>query len=162
MEIWDGYKKDGTLIGHDLIRGEAIADGVYHLVCEILVQHVDGSYLLMQRDYNKASYPGLYEATAGGSVIKGENEYHAAVRELEEETGIVCDKLDKIYDIVGNHAIYKGYYCKVDIDKTKIRLQEEETISYIWVEEEDFLKYIQSDQYVPTHRERLLSYLNNL
>ena len=49
MEIWDGYFSDGTLANYDLVRGEPIPQGLYHLVCEVLVRHVDGEYLLMRR-----------------------------------------------------------------------------------------------------------------
>lgn len=66
MEIWDGYYKDGTLANVDLIRGESVPNGLYHLVCEVLVRHTDGDFLLMQRDFNKEMYAGFYEATAGG------------------------------------------------------------------------------------------------
>ena len=31
MEIWDGYNKDGTLAGVDIIRGEPIPDGIYFI-----------------------------------------------------------------------------------------------------------------------------------
>ena len=68
MEIWDAYDKDFNKI-EDMtrIRGEeaSIPVGIYHLVCNILVQHKDGTYLLMQRDPGKA-YPLLWEASAGG------------------------------------------------------------------------------------------------
>lgn len=90
MEIWDGYYKDGTLANIDLVRGKPIPDGLYHLVCEVLVRHTDGDYLLMQRDLKKDIYPGFYEATAGGSALKGENKLDCIKRELFEETGIVC------------------------------------------------------------------------
>lgn len=42
LEIWDGYDKHGSLVGVDLIRGQELAQGIYHLVCEVLVQHEDG------------------------------------------------------------------------------------------------------------------------
>ena len=32
MEIWDGYYKDGTLADIDLIRGNMIPDGLFHLI----------------------------------------------------------------------------------------------------------------------------------
>ena len=51
MEIWDGYWEDGSLANIDLVRGEPIPNGIYHMVCEILVRHTDGDYLLMQRDF---------------------------------------------------------------------------------------------------------------
>jgi hypothetical protein len=56
VEIWDAYKEDFTLAGCDLIRGNQIPDGLFHLVCEIVVRHTDGTYLLMQRDNNKINY----------------------------------------------------------------------------------------------------------
>lgn len=73
MEIWDGYYKNGTLANIDLVRDEPIPMGLYHLVSEILVRHIDGDYLLMKRAPNKKAFPGYYEATAGGSALKGKS-----------------------------------------------------------------------------------------
>lgn len=54
MELWDAYDKNFNKIGNKaLIRGESIPEGIYHLVCDIMVRHTDGSYLLMQRDKRK-------------------------------------------------------------------------------------------------------------
>jgi len=66
---------DGTLANQDLIRGENIPKGLYHLVSEILVRHIDGDYLLMQRDRRKPKYGGYYEATAGGSALREKISY---------------------------------------------------------------------------------------
>ena len=49
LEIWDAYLIDGTLANQDLVRGEPIPKGLYHLVSEILVRHIDGDYLLFRR-----------------------------------------------------------------------------------------------------------------
>ena len=88
MEYWDAYDKDLNKIdGITLVRGEPIPENVYHLVCETVVKHVDGTYLLMQRDFNK-HLGGLWELTAGGSALSGETPLECAVRELMEETGI--------------------------------------------------------------------------
>ena len=59
MEIWDGYLENGDLAGVDLIRGEEIPEGLFHMVCEVLVRHTDGTYLLMQRDLEKETHPGF-------------------------------------------------------------------------------------------------------
>lgn len=54
MELWDAYDGDFQKIKDTvLIRGEPIPEGLYHLVCSVLVRHEDGSYLLMQRDIRK-------------------------------------------------------------------------------------------------------------
>ena len=95
MELWDAYNSNYEKIeGMTLVRDEEIPQGVYHLVCEILVRHVDGTYLLMKRDPTKPLYPNMWEATAGGSALQGETAEQGAMRELREETGIVTDKLE--------------------------------------------------------------------
>lgn len=164
MELWDGYYEDETLAGVDLIRGQEIPDGLLHLVCEIIVHHEDGDYLLMQRDYKKETYPGMYEATAGGSVLKGETPLEGAKRELEEETGIRTDSLTQIYRKINHNkdAIHYGYLCQVAGEKDRIRLQEGETISYRWLPKEEFLRFAESEKFVPSGRERLSEYLESI
>lgn len=162
MEIWDAYKEDGTLAMCDLIRGETIPEGLFHLVSEAIVKHEDGMYLLMQRDFEKTSFPGLYEASAGGSALKGESPYDAAVRELKEETGIQAENLIPIYVNRSKNTIYCGYLCQTSCDKNSIVLQEGETISYLWLPKEEFLKFVETDLYIQPHKERLCEYLDSI
>ena len=136
MEIWDAYNSDFEIIdGMTLIRGEeaSIPRGVYHLVCHVLVQHTDGSYLLMQRDPRKP-YANMWEATAGGSALKGETPLVAARRELLEETGISSDDLEEICRYVWEptHCVYVLYLCVTNCSKDSVQLQEGETVAYKW------------------------------
>ena len=87
MELWDAYTRDGVKTGETLVRDEQIPKGRYHLVCEVLVRHVDGEYLCMIRSRQKPNYPLYPECTAGGSALKGEDVLACARRELLEETG---------------------------------------------------------------------------
>lgn len=138
MELWDAYDKEFNLIeGMTLRRDEAdhIPEGVYHLVCHVLVKHTDGTYLLMRRDLNKKMYPGFWEATAGGAALQGERESEAARRELREETGIE-GALKEIGRYVGRNTIYIYYLCETDCPKDSVTLQEGETIDYKWVDRE--------------------------
>ncbi len=138
MELWDAYdEKFGLIEGQTLIRGEKIPDGMYHLVCDIIVKHNDGSYLLMQRDSRK-HFGGMWEATAGGSALKGENPLTCAVRELKEETGIATDNLTEV-GIVTNHrnrTIFVEFLAVTNCDKSSVTLQEGETQAYQWVDRE--------------------------
>lgn len=154
MELWDGYLVDGTLANRDLVRGEPIPNGLYHLVCEILVRHLDGDYLLMRRDVKKPNYGGYYEATAGGSALKGENKESCARRELFEETGIRCDSLVEIGRYTSHDTIYYNFLCVTDCDKSSISLQEGETISYKWVSENDFIAFVNSNEMIDIQRIR--------
>lgn len=162
LEIWDGYNKNGKILNYDLIRGQSIPKGMFHLASEIIVKHKDGDYLLTQRSFEKSNYPGSYEATAGGAVQKGECPYEAAIRELKEETGIEAEKLDLLYKHIDKNVIYYGYLCETDCDKTSITLQEGETISYIWLDTKKFLNFSEDERYVQVYRKRQKEYLEFL
>lgn len=162
MEIWDGYNSDGTLAGVDLVRGEPIPEGIYFMTVEILVRHVDGDYLLMQRDICKPAFPGYLEATAGGAAQKGEDPYTAALRELREETGIVADKLEPIANMLYRRMLNYQYLCVTDCEKGSVTLQEGETIGYRWVSEGEFIEFISSGKMIPTQRERYDKYFKKL
>lgn len=127
-----------------------------------MVRQEDGTFLLMQRDLIKPNYPGLYEASSGGSALIGESPYATAIRELKEETGIEASKLEQIYKCVSKDTIYYGYLCKTNCDKDSITLQEGETISYLWMNKEEFFRFIESDKYVQSHKERMSKYLDTI
>lgn len=146
-EIWDAYDRQFNRIENTkLIRGESIPDGIYHLVGEIIVRHKDGTFLLMQRDFNK-HLGGMWELTAGGSALEGETPLECAIRELKEETGIAAYDLKEIRRIVHeeHHSIYVEYLCLTDWNKEAIVLQPGETIAYKWVDRETLLN-IEKDQ----------------
>jgi len=162
LEIWDGYNKKEELLGIDLIRGEEIPNSVYHMVAEVLIKHVDGDYLLMQRDFNKIGWPGYYEATAGGAMLKGETSEQGISREAFEETGIRVENLRLINKEVIHPMIFYSYLSVVGCDKTSVKLQEGETVAYKWLNQKDFLTFINGNESISTQKERLSSYLNSI
>jgi len=95
------------------------SDGLFHLVSNVIVRHVDGDFLLMQRDYNKTVYPGMFEASVTGGAVKGESAEECALRELKEETGIdganlefICIYADKI-----SNALFHIFLYETDCNK---------------------------------------------
>lgn len=147
MELWDAYYRDGTPANLDLVRGELIPDGLYHLVSEILVQHTDGSLLVVQRDFNKPIHPGKYELSAGGSVLKGETALEGAKRELFEEVGIKSNELNFEFSEISEEkrSIFNQFYCVTNCNKNSVRLQEGETIAYEWLVIEDLIERIKKE-----------------
>lgn len=159
MEIWDGYLADGTLANRDLVRGEPIPEGFFHLVSEILVRHIDGDYLLMRRDPRKPNYGGYYEATAGGSALKGEDKLTCARRELLEETGLSAEDFTEIGRYTSRDTIYYNFLCVTDCDKSSVLLQEGETVSYKWISEKEFIAFVNSNEMIDAQRDRYHTYL---
>lgn len=164
MEIWDGYNRDGSPAGVDLVRGEALPAGIYHMVCDVIVRHTDGDYLLMQRDFRKKMYGGKFEAGAGGAALKGEDKWACVKRELKEETGIDCDQFTEVsVDISDNNqSIFHEFVCTTDCDKDSITLQEGETIAYKWVSEEEFIKFVNSDEVIGGQKRRYAEYFKKM
>ena len=135
MELWDAYDENFRRVeGKILVRGEPVPEGLFHLVCDVLVRHTDGTYLLMRRHPHKRG-GGLWEATAGGSALQGEDPLKCAERELREETGIVSHTLTELGRLVSweTRSLYVEFLCVTDVDKEAITLQEGETVEYRWV-----------------------------
>lgn len=160
MELWDAYDKNFNRIeGVTLTRGEKIDDGIFHLVCDVIVRHTDGDYLIMQRDGRK-HYGGMWEATAGGSAFIGESPLQCAVRELFEETGIHADTLTEIGRVVDKkcHSAYVEYIFVTDCDKNSVKLQEGETSDFRWVDTNTLLN-MKNDELIT---ERMQLFLDDL
>ena len=134
-EIWDAYDKDGNKLGFDLFRDEPIPKGVYHIVVEIYTVAEDNEVLITWRHQNKP-WALKWEVT-GGSILKGETPEQGAIRELKEETGIEIkdSDLNFVCSCIYEHAstIYKCSVVFIDKEKTKIQLQEDETVDYYYL-----------------------------
>ncbi|MBR0082027.1 MAG: NUDIX hydrolase [Clostridia bacterium] len=158
MELWDAYNENFEKIPNvSLIRGEAIPAGMYHLVCDVIVRHTDGSYLLMQRDRRKP-FGGMWEATAGGSALRNETPLDCAVRELWEETGIRSDRLTEVGRVRDRDTFFVEFLCVTDWPKDNITLQEGETIAYRWVDRGALLSMRKSELVT----ERMQTFLDEL
>ena len=164
MELWDLYDRDGNITGETWERvagrNNKIPDGRYHMVCEILVRHSDGTFLLTKRHPEKDLYPGFWEATCGGSAVKGEDPITSARRELLEETGIKADDFYLVEHSFSDrsHSMYYSFLTIVDCDKDSIVLQENETVDYRWVDNKGLLEHIDSDLSIKTREERFSCY----
>ena len=168
MEIWDLYDREGKATGETWERKHGnyleIPDGRYHLVCDILVKHVDGTYLLTKRHMCKDVYPGYWEASAGGSAVCGEDPITCAKRELFEETGIRAEEFDQINLTIRDksHSMIYSYVTIVDCDKDSVVLQEGETTEYKWVDEAGLLEYVDSELSIKTHNDRYAPFYEKL
>ena len=159
MEKWDAYNENGEIVAGELVRDNPIPKGLYHLVSEVLLKHIDGDYLIVQRDFNKQVWGGYFEATAGGSALKGETAMDAAKRELFEETGINATLFSEIGKLVTDNTIFASYIAICDSPKDSVILQKGETISYKWITKKELITFLNSDECIPSQRDRILEHI---
>ena len=157
MELWDAYTRNGAKTGGVLVRGQRMWPGIYHLVSEVLVRHVDGSYLCMIRSRQKPNYPLYPECTAGGSALMGDDPLSCIRRELREETGIEWEEFEEVARTVRDEyaTIFHSFFCTVDWPKDQITLQEGETEDFEWLSEEAFIELLNSDRMIPGQPQRM-------
>ena len=166
MEMWDLYDEQGRKTGETWERSRAreIPEGRYHIVCDILIRHRDGEFLLTRRDPEKDVYPGCLEASAGGSALAGETPEEGARREMLEETGLTADKLELIGTTwrPKSRSVIYAYLAVVDCDKHSVRLQEGETVDYQWMDTQTFLRMIQEEPVLKIQYPRYKPYLDTI
>ena len=109
--------------------------------------------LLQKRSREKDAYPGCYDISSAGHIHTGDDYLESALRELEEELGIVAMPEDlrligfhegKIEDFFWgeafkDHEISAVYLYEKPINSEELTLQKEEV---------DYVKYMSVDEFV--------------
>ncbi len=166
MEIWDLYDEQGNKTGEtwERSRAQEIPKGRYHIVCDVLIRHRNGDFLLTLRDSQKESYPGCWEASAVGSALAGEAPEEGARREMLEETGLRPEKLELISVTrkPETRSTVYAFVAVVDCSKDSVRLQEGETVDYQWMEPAVFLRLIREEPVLAIQYPRYKPYLDRL
>ena len=147
MEQWDLYDQNRTPLGKTMQRGHPVPKGCFWVAVSIWTINKQGKILVTLRAQEKQSWPNYWENT-GGAVLAGESSLQAAVREMQEETGI-CLQPHQLH-FLGTDPWEQGfmdvYACCVDIPAQNIRLQPGETSAAKWVTWQQFEEMCRSQQ----------------
>lgn len=107
-----------------------------------------GGRVVLERQYRHAAGKVMLEIPAGG-LEEGETPDAAAVRELEEETGFVAGKMEKLahfYVAVGYSTEIIWLYFATDLKKKRARQEEDEFIETITLPFEEAMKMVSSNR----------------
>lgn len=154
MELIDIYNEHGEKTGKTQDRALPLAPGEYQLGAIIVVVNTAGELLMTLRSPQKKLYPNHWENTGGGALA-GETAPQAAVRELFEETGIVCteEELTPLYRVCRVQPDGKGTLNEVfalhrELDPKQLTLQPGETTDAKWVAYEDWEHKARADEFL--------------
>ena len=92
-EYLDICEENGVPTGEIMTREQAHREGILHRTAHVwIVRREKGSVqvLLQKRSMNKDSFPGRYDTSSAGHIPAGCGPLESALRELEEELGIVA------------------------------------------------------------------------
>jgi isopentenyldiphosphate isomerase len=89
---------------------------IIHRAVHVIVLNPQGLMLLQKRSAAKDIQPGRWDTSVGGHVGFGQSYLEAALREAEEEIGVVLENLEDLYllkirDAVESENI-RTYFCR--------------------------------------------------
>ena len=148
-ELWDIYDKDRNFTGRTHRRGDPLPTGDFHLTVHVWLQHTDGRFLITKRAPNKG-YAGLWECT-GGSALAGDDSLTAALREVQEETGLSVSPENGriILSYQGWDWFTDVWLFRQDFPLDAVVLQPGETCDYKWATAQEILQMNDREEMVP-------------
>lgn len=146
-EIFDVVDQQDVVIS-TASRAKVHREHLKHRAVHVVVFDHNDRILVQLRGFDKDCSPGLWDTSAGGHVDSGEEYNSAAVRELAEELGIVCDTpLERLFKLEADentgHEFIQVY--KVQTAQIPI-LQASEVAAARWVTKLELSAWIKRDR----------------
>lgn len=143
MDKVDIYNKRHEKMNYSKGRRELV-DGEYRLSCFVWIINDQDEILVQQRLATAKNCPNMWE-TASGGAIEGDDALSGAMRELEEELGIIANKEDMCF--IGSFArindFVEVFLLKSNVSIDDLILQVDEVQDAKWITISDFEKLIE-------------------
>lgn len=163
MEMFDIIDEQGEKTGVIKERGVVHREGALHATAHIWIarKNEKSGYdiLLQKRSSRKDSHPGCYDISSAGHICAGDEPLESALRELEEELGILA-KPEELQAFGVGHKQFEGefygkpfrdnqrsilYLYQEPVDIEQLKLQESEIESVMWMDYEEALQAIREN-----------------
>ena len=142
MELVDIYNNKHEKLNYTKGKKELV-DGEFRLSCFVWIINDNDEILIQQRLATAKNCPNMWE-TASGGAIAGEDSINGALRELNEELGISCNK-DEL-QFIGSYArindFVEIFLLKSNISIKDLKLQEDEVQDAKWVSIDEFINMV--------------------
>ena len=154
MELWDLYDDKRRFTGKTMQRGEPFPADAYHLTVHVCIFNSKGEMLIQRRTDTKSVWPSLWDISAAGSAVSGEDGQAAASRELLEELGI-----SRSFQGVRPHISvswingYDDFFVLTeDVPLSSLTLQKEEVAEVRWATKDEVTALLESGKFTPYYR----------
>lgn len=140
MEYLDIVNEDAKPTGKKQRKDLVHAHGELHVTVHVWVLTPRGEVVLQQRGKKVETYPEKWDISATGHVAAGEDPVQGAIREVQEETGLVIpqDLVEFLFRVDEHDVLKHGtyieravnfVYCAVhDVQQSDIRIPEGEVM----------------------------------
>ncbi|MDP2690880.1 MAG: NUDIX domain-containing protein [bacterium] len=164
-ERFDILNPEGNATGQSALKSEVHQKGLWHHSAHVWIYNSQGKILVQKRAKTKKLFPNVWDVSVAGHVVSGETPLLGAVREMEEELGIITG---------AEHLDFKGIYrisLEVDEERTEnefyyiyfhhfggelssLTLQEEEVAEVAWKSVEELEReVVVENRYYPHGKE---------
>lgn len=162
LDILD--ENTGIKTGEIVSKKIAHKNGKWHGSIHVLIINKDKSKTLLQkRSKEKKLYPDTWDISVGGHISAGEDDITSAIRELNEELGLLVNKdklikVDRIKEQLNNNGVISNEYVSIfllydDININNIKLQASEVSNIKWCSKEELNNFINNNVIIPHVRE---------
>ena len=177
MEFFDVLDEEGKKTGAIVERNEAHAKGLRHRVVQVWVLNSNHQILLQKTSPNKDSYPNMCYVSLGWHIESFEDNRQTIIREFNEELGLDISKqieeLQYLYTFEEkellnggkfiDHEFYDVYLLEMDLDPSKLVLQEEEVSEVKFMDYKTFKDAVhKKDKSIWIHEEGFRRLLDKL
>ena len=149
MEIIDILDQDGNMAGLVKSKADVHRDGDWHRAVHVWFVNAENQLLLQRRSRTKENHPGLWDVSVAGHISAGETSIQSALREIEEEIGLIIgpDDLHYQFTVREEQILRNGtyidrefhdvYFVRKDVDLHQVSFNdgEVEEIKYVSVPE---------------------------
>jgi len=154
VEFWDILDVKGNKTGRFHERGKLMKAGEYHLIVSVWIVNSKGEFLVSRR--NKNIWHGLKWQATGGCAVNGDNSLTTALKEAQEEIGVILDPkkgqfFSRYYSPHTNGegtSIIDIWLFRQEVDISAIVLCPEETCDAMWATKEKIRQWINYGEFL--------------
>ena len=150
-ERWDIYDVNRQRTGKIITRPAAWGQEAYHLIVHIGIFNPEGQMLIQRRCPQKHAWRNLWDISAGGSALAGEDSWQAMERETFEELGLHLNLQNvRPHFSINYDRGFDDFYTVTDtVDLDSLSLQESEVAEVRWASLEEIREMERNHTFVP-------------